>query len=320
MTIPTSIFRARWTVNGFTMIEIALCLAIIGFALVAIIGVLPTGLNAQRQNREETIVAHDADVWMDAIRNGAQAYDDLTNYVVSITNFWTSYDSSTGLRTATNVDGYDYTGSVITSQPGAGVNFPLINGARIIGLLSTPKYTPLPSPATGFYSNYFVAYVRAMSGAAVEKAPQDMTVRNEMAFDYRMIVENTPYVPFDTNLIRSTLLGVNDPFNPKLPDIDVLTNSEPTGLTAAQRQAYWDSVRLNRRLLGQTYGNSRDLRLTFRWPVLPNGDIGNSRQTFRSFTGGSMLSGQGDYLQPNSGPIIWFFQPPVYAQPRIYPP
>ena len=47
---------------AFTMIEIAICLAIIGFALVAIIGVLPLGMNTQRDNREETIINQDATV------------------------------------------------------------------------------------------------------------------------------------------------------------------------------------------------------------------------------------------------------------------
>ena len=42
------------------MIEIALCLAIIGFALVAIIAVLPRGLSVQQENREETIIGKDA--------------------------------------------------------------------------------------------------------------------------------------------------------------------------------------------------------------------------------------------------------------------
>ena len=55
------------------MIEIALCLAIIGFALVAIIGVLPTGLNVQKDNREETIINQDAAVWMDAVRTAPRA-------------------------------------------------------------------------------------------------------------------------------------------------------------------------------------------------------------------------------------------------------
>ena len=44
------------------MVEIAICLAIIGIALVAIIGVLPLGINVQKDNREETIINQDATV------------------------------------------------------------------------------------------------------------------------------------------------------------------------------------------------------------------------------------------------------------------
>src|SRR3990172_1139429 len=65
--------------SAFTMVEIAISLAIIGFALVAIIGVLPIGMNVQRENREETIINQDAAVWFDAIRNGARDLYDLTN-------------------------------------------------------------------------------------------------------------------------------------------------------------------------------------------------------------------------------------------------
>src|SRR5438045_6761279 len=70
--------------QGFTMIEIALCLAIIGFALVAIIGILPAGMQVQKDNREDTIVNQDATYWMEAIRNGSVGLDDLTNYVDAI--------------------------------------------------------------------------------------------------------------------------------------------------------------------------------------------------------------------------------------------
>jgi type II secretory pathway pseudopilin PulG len=38
--------------NAFTMVEIALCLAIVGFALVVIMGVLPLGGQAQKKNRK----------------------------------------------------------------------------------------------------------------------------------------------------------------------------------------------------------------------------------------------------------------------------
>ena len=73
------------------MVEIAICLAIIGIALVAIIGVLPIGLNVQKDNREETLIDQDATVFMENIRNGARGLDDLTNYVMAITNSWTLY-------------------------------------------------------------------------------------------------------------------------------------------------------------------------------------------------------------------------------------
>src|SRR6266704_643190 len=52
--------------SAFTMIEIAISLAVIGFALVAIIGILPQGLNVQRDNREQTIINQDLTVFMDA--------------------------------------------------------------------------------------------------------------------------------------------------------------------------------------------------------------------------------------------------------------
>src|SRR3954462_8763358 len=73
--------------HAFTMIEIAISLAVIGFALIAIIGILPTGLDVQRKNREETIINQEAAMWIEAIRNGAQGMNDLTNYVDGITNY-----------------------------------------------------------------------------------------------------------------------------------------------------------------------------------------------------------------------------------------
>src|SRR5215469_8580961 len=86
----TGPFKLR-TCGAFTMVEIAISLAVIGFALVAIIGILPTGMNVQKDNREETLINQDLSVWMNAIRNGAQGLDDLTNYVQSITNYVTEY-------------------------------------------------------------------------------------------------------------------------------------------------------------------------------------------------------------------------------------
>src|SRR5437867_1633369 len=81
----------RHSLLAFTMIEIAISLAVIGFALVAIIGILPTGMNVQKENREDTIIAQDVSVLMDGIRNGAKGLDDLTNAVTQISIDATEY-------------------------------------------------------------------------------------------------------------------------------------------------------------------------------------------------------------------------------------
>ena len=55
--------------QAFTMIEIALSLAVIGFALVAIIGILPIGMSSQKDNREDTIISMDATYLMETLRS-----------------------------------------------------------------------------------------------------------------------------------------------------------------------------------------------------------------------------------------------------------
>src|SRR5580700_5001191 len=110
MTIRARHFHPRQ--SGFTMVEIAISLAIIGFALVSIIASLPMGMNVQRDNREQTIINQDATIFMEAIRNGARGADDLTNYVYAITNFWGEYSTNTVLL---GVNGYDYSGSSVTT-------------------------------------------------------------------------------------------------------------------------------------------------------------------------------------------------------------
>jgi uncharacterized protein (TIGR02598 family) len=45
---------------AFTMVEVAISIAIVAFAMVALLGVLPTGHQVQRENREDTIINQDA--------------------------------------------------------------------------------------------------------------------------------------------------------------------------------------------------------------------------------------------------------------------
>lgn len=69
---------------GFTMIEIAISVAIVGFALVAVIGVLPAGMNTQRDNREETMVNQDAQYLIEALTHGIKRNGYLSNVVSQI--------------------------------------------------------------------------------------------------------------------------------------------------------------------------------------------------------------------------------------------
>ena len=77
--VPWNPSRWRWSAvpsrtprsqSAFTMIEIALCIAVVAIGMVAIIGVLPAGLNVQKQNREESLLTQDAELLLNALRGG----------------------------------------------------------------------------------------------------------------------------------------------------------------------------------------------------------------------------------------------------------
>ena len=240
--------------SAFTLIEVAISLAVIGIALVAIIGVLPLGMNVQKENREGTVINQDATIFLEAISKGAQGMDDLTNYVYAITNYWTEYNSA-GVVLRAGKDGYSVQNSKVTKLTPVPF-YPIDKGYRIIGLLSTPEFTtslpyvvPTNNLFNGGYSNHVIAYVRSLSGAAGEKPPQDNPIIQQDAFAYHLLCVNAA-VPLDTNV-----------FN----------------LTHAQ-QSY--SRQIN--------ANLHELRLTFFWPVQPNGKVGTGRQSYRTLVAGQL--------------------------------
>jgi prepilin-type N-terminal cleavage/methylation domain-containing protein len=240
---------------GFTLVEIAICLGIIGVALVAIIGILPRGLRTQKDSRQETIVGQDASVIFEAIRKGARGADDLTNYVYIISNTVTTFSPSGQPIGIPLTYGYAYSGSTINGAPGG--NFPITNGLRIIGLLSTPQFqdssfNPTNNLFHGGYSNHVTALVRAISGVAAERPPQDNAILREDGFAYRLYCVNAAEPVVDTNIFR---LAANDP-----------------------ARVYSEKM----------WRNQRELRLTFLWPLLPNNAVGNGRQTYRAAIAGQL--------------------------------
>jgi type II secretory pathway pseudopilin PulG len=186
---------ARRGAAAFTMVEIALALAVIGFALVAIIGVLPLGLNSQKENREDTIVNQDVAIWFEALRTGSQGPEDFGFYVDAITNYQTWYNlQNGGFIQKTNL-GYTHTTPVSVDS-----------GFNIVGLLSTPqRYADTAQNL--MFSNHVVAYVRALTGPAVNRWPQANAVIRDAAFGYTLTADviAAPRPPGDTNAVAQVL-------------------------------------------------------------------------------------------------------------------
>ena len=277
--------RSPRSTSAFTMIEIAISLAIIGFALAAIIGILPTGMNAQKENRQETIINQDFSVWMGAFKNGERGLDDLTNYVIGITN-WVTRFSPRGTPAGSYQNNYWYNGAVLAGTPDPG--FGITNGYRIIGILSVPKIIPLGQQ--GYLSNHVVVYVRSMSGPASEKSPQQNDIVRDLGLKYRMVADVTGY-------------GTNF-FDPSW------TNYLQSGIStnlAVQRFNYYTMVK-------NLETNMHEIRLTFLWPLHPNGQAGPSRQVFRTTVGGAMTWTNEPGFPTTPGETLFFFQPRTYAK------
>jgi type II secretory pathway pseudopilin PulG len=270
--LPLAKFSRR--VAAFTMIEIALALAVIGFALVAIVGVLPLGLETQKQNREDTIIDHDANYLLDAIKNGSRGADDLRNYVYEIRHNIYEYDLS-GTRKFLRTDIYRQTGN---TSPFDGrivdTSFRPFDGSRIIGLLGLPKYQRSDKGPDYFISNNVVAYVRALSGAVTEKSPQTNQAVLDLAFNYKVTIENMPMiVPPFTNVLNVA----QDVFHKNLQ------------------------------------ANLHEVRLLYRWPVRPNGDVGTTgREVYRTQVGGRIVEERP--APGNSNLVTYYFQPSTYRK------
>jgi type II secretory pathway pseudopilin PulG len=283
------------------MVEIAISLAVIGIALVAIIGVLPIGMNTQRDNREETIINQDATVFIEAIRGGARGLDDLTNYVYAITNFGGQYNNG-GLTLFSS-----------SSPPIGYTNYPsfLTNGANIVGLLSMPEFTdpnnyaPIENPSlfNVYNSNHIVAYVRSISGPAIEKPPQNNDIVVGDSFGYRIFCVNAPVT------MNTPPLWQSKPYNGG-DFVSYILNGQATYWQATANTLATDvpdNSPLWMRILypQELAANLHELRLTFLWPQQPNGNIGPGRQTFRTMVAGQIM--QTNYYN-NSSPWLYFYQ------------
>src|SRR5262245_22627857 len=162
--------------SGFTMIEIAIALGVIGFALVAIIGILPSGLEVQRDNRSETIINQDGTFWLETIRNGRPRLDDDRVPVQGLNDLLDSvYKVILLVRDPVS-------GNIVRSNEYSN-NYGFRTGAEIVGLLTTQAAD----------TNVEVrAHVWAISGAAADKEPKPG--QRELAFKYELRVRIAPAI------------------------------------------------------------------------------------------------------------------------------
>ena len=254
-TLRARPFRRR---DGFTMIEIAISLAVIGFAVVAIIGVLPVGMNVQRDNREDTLINQDGPYFLEAIRSGARSLNTLASNVDDITINLTNSALNRTTLVFSNVPATRFS----TNQ--------------VIGLLSTPRGTAFPN---GYFVERVQAHVRALSGGVAEQGGGSP----DLGFRYLLTAE------------------IEKPS----PTADMAEERIYSPPTAAERE-----VATNRNARAIYLPNTLyEIRLTFRWPVLPGGGVGNNRQVFRCFASGMQQTNILAGLPP-----LHFFQPQSYAR------
>jgi hypothetical protein len=257
-------------------------------------------MNVQKENREDTIINADASVFMDAIRNGARGLDDLTNYVFAITNSVWQFNARGQGSFLYNL-GYTYTDSSTSPK------FPITNGFRIVGLLSTPKFISIGGG--NYLSNYVVAYVRSMSGAASEKFPQTNKNVQELTLSYRLIPEILPYDALKYAPGATVAGGVGYPglYDPVWTNFNDPTLWSPTtNLTEiTSRSNFWRIARV-------LNTNMCDIRLIFRWPLLSGGNAGNRRQVFRTSVASHLLYTNDPTVNP-AWPV-YFFEPRTFVR------
>jgi len=175
----------RQATLAFTMVEVALSLAIIAFAIVAVIGILPTGMQVQKENREETIVNQDGQFLLEVIKNGQTNVNLLAQNLEWIESY-TNIPPSTiigleGRYTRSNL----LSGFIATNDL----------ARQIVGLLSTPRFTIDTNTPSGYISNWVQAKFVANSGPLADRLTEDPVNRTrDFAFAYLVTVDISPVI------------------------------------------------------------------------------------------------------------------------------
>lgn len=261
---------------GFTMVELALCIAIVAFSMVAILGVLPLGLNVQKQNKEETIIEQEGPVWIEMIRRGGIGWDDVTNYVDLVVV------EKTPLEAASKTDQYGFRGpfySMDNPVPNPGIL--LRSTSEVMSLLSIPMFE---ADRGTVFSNKITAIVRSFSGSLNTQIRPDSNPgfkpddrQLEDAFRYQLQVELTPATQLPVQSVDSL-----DSFRSGVflgGYLNAIRMDPSLSASALRNPEELKNASLDR-LAATVY----DIKLIFRWPVFKVGNdisVGANKKVFR---------------------------------------
>ena len=145
--------------------------------------------------------------------------------------------------------------------------------------------------ATGFESNYVVAYVRALSGPAIEKSPQTNAIIRDLSFRYRLVSEVSPFNDWNNAWINFREAG--------LSTNEILLRSNA-----------W-------RIAQNKQDNLHEIRLLFRWPIDSKGNAGNQRQVFRTMVSGNLVRTNLNFDDPDEELFFWLMQSSTYTPHKL---
>lgn len=236
--------------SAFTLIEIALSIAIVAFALVAIIGILPTGMSVQRDNREDTIINQDGPLWLEAVRNAA------TNSVLLTNNLeWVEFNTAGVWTNRINIT---------DTWPGGNRK---LTGETILGWFCRPKYM---NDSVNDQTNRIRARFRSRSGPLANEA----TNVHDLAFSYLVSAE---VIPLGGYVSGPGLPGGNlSPFGAN----GGVTSNTLTNLWEVRLTMQWPVIRDNA-AFGVVVGSSRR---TFRTTVASRLEQVNGTNSFGTIT------------------------------------
>ena len=282
---PVSFCKRRMgNEDAFTMVEIALSIAIVAFAMVAILGIMPTGFEAQRLNREETIINQDGTYLLEAIRSGAMGLNELTNFVESI-----SISNQNGLLSAGLANNFLGNPDVV----------PLTNAHFIVGMLSAPRHQLVAGRGGNSFisTNNVSAIFRAISGSAGTRFENEDF--QDISFSYMVNSRIVPYLASPTN---QTVGGLNSSSTNRIQ----LSRNTSSNLYELQLRFQWPVIQL-------PPSNGGVPGLPFR--------VGRNEKIFRTLVSGRLLSTNGQPFfssrdRRNSVPFH-YFNPKDYSPPAL---